>query len=196
MIAWFNFAILIFASLFFLLYYIRSVSPATLEKVNGPDAYAQCGRERAIAIIFETITVVNYVIYIFYPLSTPLPEQFPWAWWLSIAMAVVIGVPSVWLMAVGMKGAGEEAIRPKKEHTMYGGIYAKIRHPQAVGEVFVWLALAFLLNSPFLALFSFVYFPIFIIMCFAEEQDLLWRYGDSYVAYCQQTGAFWPKKAR
>lgn len=193
MIAWINFAILIFATLLFLYYYVLSVSPATREKIFGAGAYARCGQDRAIAIGFEMITVVNYVVYFFYPLATPLPDKFPWDWWISIVIAVAIGIPSIWLMAVGMKDAGEEAIRPKKEHSMYGGIYAKIRHPQALGEVFIWLAIAFLLNSPFLALFSFVYFPIFLLMCFAEEQDLLWRYGDAYAEYCKRTGAFLPK---
>ena len=85
-------------------------------------------------------------------------------------------------------------MRPKKEHVMYGGIYAKMRHPQAAGEVFLFLVIALLLNSPFLALYSLIYFPIFIIMCYAEEQDLLLRYGDTYAAYCRRAGAFWPKK--
>lgn len=195
MFAWINFTILIFASLLFLYYYIISVSPATREKVLGPKAFAICARDRIIFGVFEAVTVVNYVVYVFYPLSTPLPEKFPWAWWISIVIAVVIGVPSIWLMFIGMRDAGEETMRPKKEHSMYGGIYIKIRHPQAVGEVFVWLAIAFLLHSPFLALFSFVYFPIFTMMCFAEEQDLLWRYGDAYAEYCKQTGAFFPKRS-
>ena len=108
-------------------------------------------------------------------------------------MAAVIGIPSMLLMVIGMRDAGEEAVRPKKEHSMYGGIYEKIRHPQAAGEVFAWLAIALLLHSPFLAVFSLIYFPIFLIMCFAEEQDLLWRYGDAYAEYCKKTGAFFPK---
>jgi methanethiol S-methyltransferase len=98
-------------------------------------------------------------------------------------------------MFIGMRDAGEETLRPKKEHTMYGGIYTQIRHPQAVGEVFAWLTIAFLLNSPFLVLFSLIYFPIFIMLCLAEEQDLLWRYGEAYAEYCKKTGAFWPKQA-
>jgi protein-S-isoprenylcysteine O-methyltransferase Ste14 len=193
MIAWINLTVLLFASLFFLYYYVRSVSPATREKVLGSDAYARCGRDRAIAIVFETVAVINCVVYVFFPLETPLPKSFPWPWWVSAILAAVIGIPAVTLMLIGMRDAGEEAIRPKKEHTMYGGIYTKIRHPQAVGEVFVWLVIALLLHSPFLAVFSLVYFPIFSLMCFAEEQDLLWRYGEAYAEYCKCTGAFWPK---
>lgn len=193
-IGWINFATLLIASLLFLYYYVLSVSPATREKVLGPAAYARCGRERIIAGVFEGITVINYIVYIFYPLPTPLSEKFPWAWWVSVILAAAIGLPTLVLMIIGVRDAGEEALRPKREHTMYGGIYAKIRHPQAVGEVFAWLAMAFLLHAPFLAVFSLIYFPIFLLMCFAEEQDLLWRYGEAYAEYCKRTGAFWPKK--
>jgi methanethiol S-methyltransferase len=195
MIAWINFATLIFASLLFLYYYTLSVSPATREKILGSEAYAICARDRIISGVFEGITVINYLVYIFYHLQTPLPEKFPWTWWISVILAVLVGTFSGMLMFIGMRDAGEETLRPKKEHSMYGGIYTKIRHPQAVGEVFAWLAIAFLLNSPFLALFSLIYFPIFIMLCLAEEQDLLWRYGEAYAEYCKQTGAFWPKKA-
>lgn len=195
MIAWINFAVLLFATLFFLYYYMRSASPATREKVLGPVAYACCGRDRIIASVFELVIVINYIIYYFYPLPTPLPDKFPWAWWLSAMIAVIIGIPALTLMLIGVKHAGEEALFPKKEHTLYHGIYTKLRHPQAVGEVCLWWVMAFLLHSPFLVLFSFVYIPVFIMMCFAEEQDLLWRYGEAYAEYYKQTGAFWPKRS-
>jgi protein-S-isoprenylcysteine O-methyltransferase Ste14 len=189
MIAWINFAALIFATLFFL-----SVSPAALENVIGPVAYRRCGRDRVVAVIFEFVTLVNYVLYRFYPLPVPLPNAFPWPWWVSTLIALVIGVPSIALMVIGMKDAGEEAVIPKKEHTMYGGIYNRIRHPQAAGEVFGWLWIAFLLHSPFLVAFSLIYFPVFLIMCWAEDHDLLLRYGEAYAEYCRRTGAFFPRR--
>jgi protein-S-isoprenylcysteine O-methyltransferase Ste14 len=193
LIAWINFAVLIFATLFFLYFYFLSVGPAALERVIGTDAYRRCGQYRMVAMAFEFVTISNYVLYRFFPLSTPLPHSFPWPWWVSALLAAVIGVPTILLMIIGMKDAGEEAASPKKEHTMYGGIYTKIRHPQAAGEVFGWLWIAFLLHSPFLVAFSFVYFPIFLIMCWAEEHDLLLRYGEAYADYCRRTGAFFPK---
>lgn len=78
---------------------------------------------------------------------------------------------------------------------MYAGIYTRLRHPQAVGEVFLFPVMALLLHSPFLTLFSLIYFPIFILLCYAEEQDLLLRYGDAFAGYCQDVGAFWPRKS-
>lgn len=192
MVEWLNFTVLLFSSLLFLVFYVRSVSPAGLEKIVGTSAYARCGRDRLIAGLFEVGITINYVVYYFYPLDTPLPPKFPWSWWFSALFAAVIGIPALILMLVGVRDAGEEAIRPRKEHTMYGGIYQKIRHPQAAGEVFLFLVIALLLNSPFLALFSLVYFPIFWIMCWAEEQDLLLRYGEAYAEYCRKVGRFFP----
>ncbi len=195
MFAWINFAIMFFASLLFLFFYVRSASPAGREKVIGPRAYQICFNDRLISGAFELVITINYILYYFFPLPTPLPDQFPWDWWISLVMAALIGIPATVLMLVGLRDAGEEALRPKKEHTMYEGIYAKIRHPQAMGEVFLFPVMAILLHSPFLTLFSLIYFPIFILLCYAEEQDLLLRYGDPYAEYCKRTGAFWPRRS-
>ena len=196
MIAWLNLALLILASLLFLYYYVRSVSPAGRALVIGPRAYADAGRDRIIASVFELMAAAGYVVYAFCPLPIPLPRAFPWPWPVSIVIAAFIGASAGTLMVVGIRDAGEEAMRPKPGHVMYRGIYRHIRHPQAAGEVWLWWVFAFLLNSPFLAIFSFIYLPIFLVMCWAEEQDLLLRYGDDYAEYCRKTGAFVPRRTR
>jgi methanethiol S-methyltransferase len=193
-IGWINFGILILSTLLLTYFYIRSAFPASLEKMIGPAAYPRCGRDRALASTFEVITLLNYVAYKFFPLPVPLPEVFPWSGWISDLIAVLIGLPSLSLLLIGIRHAGEEAVHPIKGQILFRGIYKKIRHPQAVGEVFLWWVLAFALNSPFLVLFSFVYIPLFILYCFAEEMDLVWRLGEDYVDYAKHTGAFWPKK--
>ena len=162
--------------------------------IIGPRAYRLCFYDRLISGVLEFVITANFVIYYYYPLPTPLSDKFPWAWWISAAIAALIGIPALILMVVGLRDAGEEALYPKKGHSMYGGIYQKMRHPQAVGEVFLFPVMGILLHSPFLMLFSLIYFPIFVIMCYAEEQDLLLRYGEAYAEYCQRTGVFWPKK--
>ena len=194
MIAWINFAVLVFASIFLLYFYMLSARPAALEKLIGPRAYPRCFIYRLVAAGLEGVITVNYILYFFFPLATPLPNRFPWPWWISLVIAALIGIPAIALMIIGVRDAGEEAMRPKKEHTMYGGIYTRMRHPQAVGEAFLYAVIGFLLNSPFLTVFSLIYFPLLIMMCFAEEQDLMLRYGDSYAEYCKRTGAFWPRK--
>lgn len=196
MIAWLNLVLLLLSSLLLLYFYVRSASPAGRARVIGPRAYEMAGRDRIIAGILEGIATAGYVLYFFYPLPAPLPRTFPWPWPVSILIAVLIAAPAGALMAVGIRDAGTETMRPSPEHQMYRGIYRRIRHPQAAGEVWLWWALAFLLNSPFLALFSFIYIPIFLVMCWAEEQDLLLRYEGAYAEYCRTTPSFWPRRHR
>ncbi|NIV40707.1 MAG: isoprenylcysteine carboxyl methyltransferase, partial [Anaerolineae bacterium] len=53
---------------------------------------------------------------------------------------------------------------------------------------------AFLLHSPFLALYSLVWIPIFVAISLAEERDLVLRYGKAYEEYRERTGFFLPKR--
>jgi protein-S-isoprenylcysteine O-methyltransferase Ste14 len=192
MIAWINAVVLVISTLLTLVFYVKSAGPAALEKEIGPSAYQKCTRYRLIASVFMTLAGINYVVYFFFPLPLPLPATLPWPWWVSALIAVAIAVPSGYVFCRGLKDAGEETIMVKKEHTMYGGIYEKIRHPQALGELPFWWVIAFLLHSPFLILYSFVWIPIFVLMCLAEERDLLLRYGKAYEEYMQRTGRFFP----
>jgi protein-S-isoprenylcysteine O-methyltransferase Ste14 len=194
MIAWINLVVLICSAILFLYYYIKSVQPAQLEKKIGEDAYPLCTRYRVIASLFMGVALVNYVLFFFYPLPLPLPVSFPWSWWGSALLALMIAIPGGYLWVRGMKDAGEETMLVKKEHVLYKGIYTKIRHPQAAGEITFWWVFAFLLNSPFLVLFSFVWIPIFYVMCLAEEKDLVIRYGDTYGNYRKNTGFLIPKR--
>ena len=194
MIAWINFAILLLATILTVFYYVKSAGPAALEQKIGPSAYAKCTRYRALSAIFMTLAGVNYVVYAFYPISLPLPRVFPWPYWLSALIAIVIAVPSGILFAWGMKDAGEETMLLKKEHQLYSGIYQKIRHPQAAGEVWYWWVFAFLCNSPFLAIYSLIWLPLFHLMSKTEERDLLLRYGKDYQIYMKNTGMYFPKK--
>jgi len=196
MFAWINLALLVLSSILFLFFYVRSVNPAGRAMLVGASAYRKCYYDRLISGLFEFFIMANYVLYHFYPLPVPVAENFPWSWWVSILLAALIGVPATALMLKGAHDAGEETLQPKPEHNMYSGIYTRMRHPQAVGEVFLFAVTGLLLNSPFLTLYSLVYFPIFILLCYAEEEDLLLRYGKDYADYCSHTGAFWPRKER
>ena len=194
MFPWLNLIVLIIATKLLLYFYVLSVSPVRLEQRIGERAWRRCTIYRLMAGGFEFVIMVNYVVYVFYPLPIGLPERFPWLWWVSVVIGLVIGIPAGWLMLRGLKDAGRESMEPRKEHTLYGGIYRRIRHPQAVGEMPLFWAIAFLLHSPFLVLWSFVYLPVFIVMCWAEERDLLLRYGEAYEDYRQRVGLFFPKR--
>ncbi len=195
-IEWINFIVLIISSILFLYFYIKSVSPAQLEETMGEQAYPKCKTYRIIAGAFEGVTIINYVIYIFYPLPIGLPLALPWDYWLSLVLAVVILIPSMYLMIRGMKDAGEETLEPKKEHTLYTGIYDTIRHPQAIGESVLWFPFALWFNSPFLVLYSFIWIPVLYIMCLAEERDLILRFGQPFLEYRDRVGFLIPKRGK
>ncbi len=195
-IAWINVISLILSSLLYLFFYVKSAAPAALEKKIGEIAYQKCERLRIIASIFMTICLINYILYYFFPLPIPFPQFFPWDWWVSILIAIIIAIPGGYLWFKGMKDAGSETISPKKEHTLYKGIYNKMRHPQAVGETSYWWVFSFILNSPFLVLISFIQIPIVFIMCRAEEKDLVVRYGEEYLEYQRKIGFLFTRKTK
>ena len=151
---------------------------------------------RHLAGLTMILHVAAMVGYCFYPLPLGLPRTFAWGWAVSIVLAIIIGVPSGYLMYRGAKDAGRETMVPDKSHTLYGGIYEKIRHPQAVGEAPLWLVIALLLNSPFLTIFSLVWLPFFVWWCFIEERDLVIRYGSPYLEYRSRVGMFLPRRRR
>jgi protein-S-isoprenylcysteine O-methyltransferase Ste14 len=188
LIAWLNLLILIVSAGLFLFFYVKSASPAQLEAKIGEGAYRKCMYYRILASTFETITIVNYIVYRFYPLPIGLPLNLPWPFSVSVLLAACIAVPSLYLMYIGMRDAGRETLEPRKDHTMYAGVYNKMRHPQALGESFLWFPVALLLDSPFLVLFSFVWIPILYVMCVYEERDLLVRYGQAYADYRERVG--------
>lgn len=196
MYAWINFGGMITAGVLMTALYILSVRPAHLERRIGERAYRRCGVYRAISMAFMGVVMLTYILYRRYPLPIGLPETFGWPYWVSVVIALVIGIPALYLMIRGSVDAGTETAIPDKSHTLYGGIYRSIRHPQAAGEVWLWWVIAFLLNSPFLALFSLIWVPVWIGWCVAEEGDLVLRYGEAYETYREQTGMFFPRQGR
>ena len=195
-IEWINVIALVMSTVLMAYFYIKSVGPAALEKELGESAYPKCKQYRIIASAFEVVTIVNYLVYYFYPLSIDFPRLLPWEYWVSVVVGFVILIPSLTLMFKGLRDAGKESLEPRKEHTLYGGIYETLRHPQAIGEAFIWSAISFFLNSPFLILYSFLWFPIFYVFCLAEERDLVIRYGQPYLEYRDRVGFLIPKRKR
>lgn len=196
MIAWINFVTLLIGGILMTILYSMSVRPAALEKKIGPIAYKRCGMYRSLASIFMLTITANYILYHWYPLKTdPFPRTFAWPYWVSAVIAVVIAIPCFYLEILSYRAAKTETLQPDKSHTMYTGIYEKIRHPMAVGEVPLWWVIAFLVNSPFLVVFSFIWIPIWYWWCVVEEKDLVLRYGALYTEYRKRTGMFWPKKS-
>jgi len=195
-IPWLNVAALVVFAILILFFYGKSVSVAALEKRIGAVAYQKCARYRIIASVLMTLTIVNYIVYFYYPLTIPFPRYFPWDWSISALTAILISIPSLYLWLRGVKDAGKETIRPVKRHRLYGGIYKKIRHPQAAGEIGFYWIISLLLNSPFLVLFTFIWIPVFYEMCKIEERNLVSRFGELYIRYLERTPFLVPRRRK
>ncbi|MHA1725289.1 MAG: methyltransferase family protein [Promethearchaeota archaeon] len=97
-------------------------------------------------------------------------------------------------MGKAMKDAGSETLTPSKDLKMYGGIYNYIRHPQALVEFPIFVALGYLLNSWFLVFISSAFIILYTpIMIYYEEKDLIRRCGEKYIEYKKRTRALFPK---
>ena len=193
MIAIFNIVLMSIASFFSIYFYVKSAQPASFEKKIGAAAYKRCANYRMISGVFMFLLPATFITYLFFPLPVPFPHSFPWKYFINIIVSIAIAIPALYLFVKGIIDAGEEVMTPKKEHQMYKGIYTKIRHPQAIGEYLLLLIFSILLNSPFLILVTLLYLPPWIYMCFAEEKDLVIRYGKPYIDYKKMTGMFFPK---
>ncbi len=196
MIEWLVFLFLIATTVSSLGLYIKSVQPAKLEQEIGDIAYEKCEQYRKYASITFTLFFVAYLLCYLFPLQLPIPINLPWEYPISILLAILIAIPAFALMGIGVRDAGEETIRPKKGHEMYGGIYNWIRHPQSLGEVWTGHIMALIFNSTFLFLFSFLWIPIFYYMSVVEERDLILRYGNSYIDYRERVGMYIPKRGK
>ena len=196
MVAWSNIILMVSTALLTGYFYCKSAGPAALEKKIGESAYKKCSRLRFVSLFLMILHVIQYGVYFFYPIDSAIPATFPWHWWISAAIAVLLAVPSSLLLHKAARYAGMEPVVTKKNHKLFRGVYKKIRHPIAVAELPMIWSFAFLLHSPFLALFSFIWVPLFYLMCVTEEKDLEIRYGAPYLQYKKHTGMFFPKRRK
>ena len=194
MLNWINLFLLITSTVGMTVFYIKSVVPAKLAQKIGPKAYRRCAYYRFIANLFQLIIIINYILYYVLPPPIPLPQFLHRNYSISVVLSLCILIPGLYMLIKGVKDAGRETLFPDKDNTLYKGIYLRIRHPQALGEIFTWWSLALFLNSPFLFIFSLFWFPLFYWFSKAEEIDLILRYGNPYIKYKNQTGMFFPKR--
>jgi len=73
------------------------------------------------------------------------------------------------------------------------GLYSIVRHPLYLGNFFMWLGPAMLLeNFWFLIAFVFLFMLYYERIMFAEEQFLRRKFGERYLNWATRTPAFFP----
>ena len=169
-----------------------SVLPVSREEERGEKAWVECARLRSISFLFAGIMVLNTILWIW----LPIPNL---SWVLSpdplfgIVLGIIIAVPCLAILRVAMRDAGKEMHAPQKRIQLHGGIYKKIRHPGAVGEMPLYVVVALFVNSLFLTVWMMIFILIFTpIHIYYEEKDLLKRFGDIYTEYQRTTPAVFP----
>lgn len=74
------------------------------------------------------------------------------------------------------------------------GIYSTVRHPLYLGNFFMWLGTAVLINSIwFLIVFCLVYWIYYERIMYAEEQFLRKKFGEAYTGWAAKTPPFTPR---
>lgn len=73
------------------------------------------------------------------------------------------------------------------------GIYSMVRHPLYVGNFFMWLGIAMLVQDAwYIIAFIFIYWVYYERIMFAEEQFLRGKFGQKYVDWSMTAPAFIP----
>jgi len=91
--------------------------------------------------------IINMILWIWFPVPN-LAWPFHPNPVVGKVAAFAIAVPSSAILVKGMKDAGKETMQPSKATSMFGGIYQHIRHPQTLGEMPLFIAIALFINSP------------------------------------------------
>lgn len=188
-----NFLSLIIIIILFSYFYTLSLIPKKREQRIGEKAWKQSAQFRTIAGFLEFVISLNIFLWIWFPLLN-LNWKIHTNPWVGAVICFIIVIPGTIIMVKGMKDAGLETYKPSEKTSMFGGIYKYIRHPQSLGEFPLFIAFAFLVNSWFLVIIMTLFVIIYIpIMIYYEEEDLIKRFGGSYIKYQNETGALIPK---
>ena len=193
-VAWLN-LLSLHVSAFFLVYLgILSVMPVTRAERRGERAWKECKWLRSVAGLCEFVLIMNMILWIWFPVPN-LAWPFHPNPVVGKVIALAIAVPSSAILMKGMKDAGKETMQPSKTTKMFGGIYQHIRHPQTLGEMPLFIAVALFVNSLFLVLWATLFVVVGTpVLIHYEEKDLVKRFGDAYLEYRRRTDALVPKR--
>ena len=82
----------------------------------------------------------------------------------------------------------------KKHKLIKKGLYKHIRHPAYLSMIFEVCGIPLIVNAYFIFLFSIVvYIPLLLLRIYYEEKEHPKLFGQKYLAYKKETGAFFPR---
>ena len=183
-----------FTMLWYTVFYILSVRPAQLERKIGQRSYKRCAVLRKLSFVGLSLCMISEVLYFFFPMDIGIKARMidgVLGWITSVSIGLLLSAFAT-LIVKKVSKVAKDSFVPKKENQMFGGIYERIRHPQAIADVVYWFSFAFILNSAFLLFIAIIWIPVNLIIVLFEEKDLKIRYGSAYLEYMKRTRRFIP----
>ncbi len=122
--------------------------------------------------------------------SLPLPE---WLRWAGVVPGVTGGGLLLWTFLTLGPNLTDTVVTRKTHTLVTRGPYRWVRHPFYDSAALCILANSLVAANWFILLTGVLALGLLVIRTNKEEENLLKRFGDSYRAYQQRTGRFWPK---
>ncbi len=123
--------------------------------------------------------------------------QLPlWSRW----SGVVLGIVSCSLFILTLRTLGKnltDTVVTRKKHTLVtSGPYRWVRHPFYVAFFLAVMSNSLVTANWFIALTAGIAFVLIVLRTRKEEEYLIRRFGEDYLAYMERTPRFFPRKRR
>jgi protein-S-isoprenylcysteine O-methyltransferase Ste14 len=137
-------------------------------------------------------SAIGYLIYP--PLLAWSKVGLPdWVRWIGVALGVICAVLVYWLFSSIGRGISPTVATRREHQLVTNGPYRWVRHPlYSVGSL-MFITLALMADSWFIALMAIIAFILLAMRTPNEEAHLIEKFGDEYRDYMKRTGAYFPK---
>ncbi|MBI4166919.1 MAG: isoprenylcysteine carboxylmethyltransferase family protein [Acidobacteria bacterium] len=122
--------------------------------------------------------------------SVPLPV---WLRWGGVAMGGFAGGLLIWTLQSLGKNLTDTVVTRKEHNLVTRGPYRWVRHPFYDALILIVLANSLATANWFIFLCGTLTFVLIVLRTRKEEENLLFRFGDTYREYRERTGAFLPR---
>jgi protein-S-isoprenylcysteine O-methyltransferase Ste14 len=151
-----------------------------------------------LAILPEIVLPAAAAVWLFSPGGADPPYAVPriLGAWLGAALAAGGLALTIWSwLSLPSVGSGHYLL--EGQPLVARGAYGVVRHPIYSGAFLIWFGLAAAYGSVAVLLLTVLYvIPAYAFYVRGEEQMLISRYGDQYLAYRSRVGAFVPRTSR
>ena len=117
--------------------------------------------------------------------------------WLATGAGLGLYLLSLVIRLIAIRGLGRFwslQVEIRQEHRLVReGIYQYVRHPAYLAMMLEIVAIPLVVNSYYTAIFAIgAFVPALLVRWRYEERELVRKFGDVYVQYQREVGAFFP----